>query len=171
MCTDIHDDVFVLVSPRRCTSTMYVCISGAFAFGDGAMQMSRSLVPTPTPTPTTQSLKNHPIEGVGHQEVAAHSGNGLQNCVTVRSAGGGHTADARVRSVRAAYSVDDGGRGIELGTVGTGSRRQKLTAAIITASDGVEVVGSGVCAACVRRKRRRGRRCVDVRRAAAKPCV
>ena len=58
-----------------------------------------------------------------------------------------------MRSVRAACSVDDGGRGIELGTVGTGSRRQKLTAAIITARDGVEVVGGGVGAACVRNRK------------------
>eukprot|EP01049_Picozoa_sp_SAG25_P005321 SAG25_NODE_361_length_9156_cov_9.406647_3_plen_111_part_00 len=58
-------------------------ITGAFAFGDSAMHMGRSLVPTTTSTTQRQSLKNDPIEGVGHQEVAAHSGNGLQNCVTV----------------------------------------------------------------------------------------
>eukprot|EP01047_Picozoa_sp_COSAG01_P120162 COSAG01_NODE_48889_length_377_cov_0.582734_2_plen_55_part_01 len=49
-------------------------ITGAFAFGGSAMQMGRSLVPTTTPTAQRQSLQNHPIEGVGHQEVAAHSG-------------------------------------------------------------------------------------------------
>jgi hypothetical protein len=61
-------------------------ITGAFAFGDSAMHMGRSLVPTTTSTTQRQSLKNDPIEGVGHQEVAAHSGNGLQgHCVPVRT--------------------------------------------------------------------------------------
>jgi hypothetical protein len=60
---------------------------------------SKSLVPPTTSTTQRQSLENNPVEGVRHQEVVAHSGNGLQNRIAIRSAGGGQAIDARVRIV------------------------------------------------------------------------